>query len=92
MPSQKPANLENMELGMKGEGGEVWSGSTGIILPRDLYHLSAICVRLQVLNINGVCFCFAGPTGRHYCTEEVITSIWVPQTLLPHRKPFVIKS
>ena len=74
------------------KGKIAWSGSNGIILPRDFYHFSAICVRLQVSNINGVCFCFSGPTGRHYCTKEVIISIWVSQALLPHPKTFVIKS
>lgn len=91
--SQKPANLENTALGTKRKN--TWSGGTGILLPRDFYHLSAMCVRLQISNINGVCFCFcfSGPTGRHYCTKEVIVSIWASQApLLPHHKPFVIKA
>lgn len=35
---------------------------------------------------------FSGPTGRHYCTKEVIVSIWASQAPLPHHKPFVIKA
>lgn len=35
-----------------------WSGGVEIILPGDFYHLSAMCVRLQISNINGVIFVF----------------------------------
>lgn len=53
MPSQKLANLENMDLGIKGKKN-TWSDSIWIILPRDFYHLLAICIRLQGSSINGV--------------------------------------
>lgn len=73
----KPETSSSRKSRVGNEGKNTWGGSIWITLPGDFYHLSAICVRLQVSNINGVWFCFSGPTGRHYCTKEVIISIWV---------------